>query len=123
LLKQKPFVLVVDDDNDLRPTVSELLQEEGYETAEASNGREALALLRSGTLPAVVLLDIMMPGLDGMDVLREMRADPVLRHVPVLVLSASMVKEAPSNTRFLQKPFLADDLFSHVKSLISRSSQ
>ena len=72
-------VLIVDDDNDVRSALAELLEEEGFSVEGAANGREALALLRGGTVhPAVILLDLMMPGMDGWDFRHEQMRDPKL---------------------------------------------
>ena len=83
-------VLIVDDDNDVRSALAELLEEEGFSVEGAPNGREALALLRGGTVhPAVILLDLMMPGMDGWDFRHEQMRDPKLAAVPVVIVSAS----------------------------------
>ena len=83
-------ILIVDDDNDVRSALSELLEEEGFSVKGAPNGREALALLRGGTVhPAVILLDLMMPGMDGWDFRSEQMRDPQLAAVPVVIVSAS----------------------------------
>lgn len=82
-------VLIVEDDGDIRSSVSELLESEGYEVATAVNGREALALLRAGAeLPGVILLDLMMPELDGYQFREEQLADEKLKHIPVVLMSA-----------------------------------
>ena len=82
-------VLVVDDDDDIRTAVQEVLQEEGYPTVGASNGKEALELLRSTEdLPALVLLDLMMPEMDGWELLVRMDEDPALHRIPVALMSA-----------------------------------
>jgi adenylate cyclase len=80
-------ILVVDDDRVNRMLLARTLAASGHEVGTAENGREALERLRSGSWD-VVLLDIVMPELDGMSVLEEMKADPVLRDVPVIMISA-----------------------------------
>jgi adenylate cyclase len=80
-------ILVVDDDRVNRTLLARTLAASGHEVGTAENGREALERLRSGAWD-VVLLDIVMPELDGMSVLEEMKADPVLREVPVIMISA-----------------------------------
>ena len=112
-------VLVVDDEYTIRELISIVLEEEGYEVSTATNGGEAMERL-SAAQPDLVLLDIMMPVLDGREVLRRMRADPVLRHVPVLVMSAGAnpaMRDAASNG-FLRKPFDLSDLISNVSNLV-----
>jgi CheY-like chemotaxis protein len=81
-------VLVVDDDQDIRETLAELLTDEGYLVESASNGREALTTLRNGVRPDVILLDLMMPVMDGYQFRDEQRADPLLASIPVIVITA-----------------------------------
>jgi|SRR5579859_547565 len=86
---QRRAVLVVDDDDDIRGAVQEVLEGEGYRTLGASNGKEALDVLRtSANLPALVLLDLMMPEMDGWELLVRMDEDPTLHQVPVALMSA-----------------------------------
>src|ERR1700733_13792148 len=84
-----PIVLVVDDDHDIRGTLSQVLEDEGYSTAAASDGREALRLLRAGLRPCIIFLDLSMPGMDGWDFRADQMADPDLRTIPVVVITAA----------------------------------
>ncbi len=84
-----PALLIVDDDDSIRETLSEILEEEGYVVYRAADGREALAILRAGAPVSVVLLDIMMPVMDGPTFRQEQLADAALRHIPVLVMTAA----------------------------------
>lgn len=82
-------VMVVEDDRDLREILVGVLRARGYATFEAGDGREALDLLRGlADPPCVVLLDIMMPVMDGFEFRAEQRADAKLAHIPVVVLTA-----------------------------------
>lgn len=81
-------VLIVDDDPDIRETLAEVLGDAGYTVAGAENGADALATLRDGWLPCVILLDLMMPVMDGFQFLKARQLDPRLAHIPVIVLSA-----------------------------------
>ena len=82
-------VLLVDDDAAIRLAVEELLVDEGYTVHAAQNGSEALSLLREARLlPAVILLDLMMPVMDGWSFRRAQVCDPRLAPIPVVVLSA-----------------------------------
>ena len=82
-------LLVVEDDRDIREIVMETLADEGYLAVGATNGKDALELLRSGApLPCVILLDIMMPVMDGRSFRAAQLADPALAHIPVVVMTA-----------------------------------
>ena len=104
------FVLIVDDIEANRDLLSRLLERQGYEVASAENGREALERLRADTFD-LVLLDIMMPEMDGYEVLQRLGADEALRHIPVIMISA--LSELDSVVRcigmgaedYLPKPF------------------
>ena len=81
-------VLVVDDNAALREVMSAALESEGYRVSLAGDGREALEALHRGPLPDLILLDMMMPGMDGWEFLRKRRHEPALAAIPVLVVSA-----------------------------------
>lgn len=81
-------VLLVEDDLDIAEAILDVLMDEGYEVAHATNGREALELLHSQPRPAVILLDLMMPEMDGPEFRAEQLRDPKLSSIPVVVLSA-----------------------------------
>ncbi|HET7042033.1 MAG TPA: response regulator, partial [Gemmatimonadales bacterium] len=82
----KPLVLVVDDERDSRALLRTYLEEDGYRTAEASDGAEGLALARE-LHPALITLDVRMPNVDGLSMLRQLRQDPELAAIPVVVVS------------------------------------
>lgn len=120
MTSSKP-VMIVDDDLDLRELLSELIQDEGYEVVQASHGAEALALLRSGHLnPSLILLDLMMPVLDGWAFRRAQMEDPALREIPVIVLTADVSAPARAQSSgigfadFLLKPVSIDLLLQRV---------
>jgi CheY-like chemotaxis protein len=81
-------VLVVEDDPDLREMMEQLLHLEGFAPLTAPNGQEALNLLHAGAPVKVILLDLMMPVMDGWEFRRQQRADPKLAAIPVVVMSA-----------------------------------
>ncbi len=82
-------VLLVEDDQDVAEAMIDVLVDEGYLVAHASNGREALDLLRHTDLsPSVILLDLMMPGLDGFGFIEELRARTAWHDVPIVVMTA-----------------------------------
>ena len=111
-------VLIVEDDEDLREMMAQLLTLEGFQTAAVANGREALDYLHQATRPDVIVLDLMMPIMDGWEFRRRQQADPVLAPVPVIVLSAlDQARAANLNaTAFLKKPLDFDRLLTLVRS-------
>jgi CheY-like chemotaxis protein len=110
-------VLVVDDDRDIRETLQELLEQEGCEVATARNGVEALSAARRDQ-PALILLDLFMPVMDGLEFRRVQRDDPDLAHIPVVVFSAAVGMEARVSelgvAGFLEKPLRIEQLFETV---------
>ena len=93
-------VLVVDDDPSICSALSEVLQEEGFEVASAANGRAALDLLRDGPAPSAILLDLMMPVMDGWDFRQVQLQDPGLRDIPVVVVTAAGFSAATVHAQF-----------------------
>jgi class 3 adenylate cyclase len=121
-----PTLLVVDDNEDNRYTLTRRLGREGFSNiATATNGREALELLRAKPID-LVLLDIMMPDMNGYEVLEHLKADPQLRHIPVIMISA--VDEIESVIRcvelgaedYLSKPFNPTLLRARVGATLER---
>lgn len=113
-------VLVVEDDSDIRFGLEVLLKDEGYKPLTAANGRQALALLRSmPELPGLILLDLMMPDMDGWQFRAEQRRDPALASIPIMVLSAEA--DLPRLTAKLgavgvmQKPVHVEELLNQIK--------
>ncbi len=111
-------VLVVDDDEAIRETIKEVLQEQGFSVATARSGAEALAWLRASTAPALILLDLSMPMMDGQTFRQEQRKDPLLAPIPVIAISAAAglaEKVRPMQIDgYLRKPMALDDLISTV---------
>jgi len=85
----KRTVLVIEDDPDVRGALAELLSGEGYQVSASADGAEALDTLRGGLRPSVIVLDLMMPNVDGWDFRRAQLEDPALAAVPVVLLTAS----------------------------------
>jgi CheY-like chemotaxis protein len=81
-------ILVIDDDPNSRDLLQRMLESEGYAVATASNGEEGLELART-VEPSLITLDVLMPGMDGWAVLRELKADPALQHIPVMMVSVT----------------------------------
>lgn len=117
-------ILIVDDDSDVRSALAELLEEEGFSVEAARNGREALIRLRTGKIhPALILLDLMMPGMDGWDFRSEQMRDPRLASVPVVIVSASGFSSESIRTQFgpaayVEKPIEKDVLLGAIRAIV-----
>jgi len=99
-------VLIVEDDRDMREMMAQLLTLEGFDAGTAANGRDALHYLKQGDLPDLILLDLMMPIMDGWEFRRQQQQDPALAKLPVIVLSALDPTRATEfgDAVFLTKP-------------------
>jgi CheY-like chemotaxis protein len=108
------LILVVDDDPDIVELLRRLLRDVGYEVATAS-GDAALSLARARQ-PRVILLDLLMPGMDGAEVSRRLRTDPATAHIPIIALSATpqWLPALPVSDR-LTKPFKLGHLLAKVR--------
>src|SRR5258706_559410 len=82
-------ILLVEDDPDIRADLAELLRDDGFEVITAQNGQDALARLQQGLMPKVILLDLMMPVMDGWTFRSEQLRDPDLARIPTLLLSGA----------------------------------
>jgi CheY-like chemotaxis protein len=113
------LVLVVDDDRDIRESLADLLGDEGYRVVTASDGQEALEILRQlDGQPCVILLDLMMPIMSGAELHAEMAADPKLATIPVVVISADASvkqKAAALGSEYLAKPMHFDRVLHAVE--------
>jgi CheY-like chemotaxis protein len=120
-------ILVVDDDREVRDALTELLETDGYQVVVAANGVAALAAARRGPAPCAILLDLMMPHMDGWDFRAEQRRDPALKNVPVVVITAagfspeSVRAQLGTDVEFVPKPPPADGLLSVVRRLCRNS--
>ncbi len=113
-------VLVVDDEPDLREIFAAVLQRDGYDVLTANNGSEAMCLLRDGARPHAILLDLMMPVMDGWQFRVAQKADPVLAGIPVIAMSADCSAKAAAIDAelFLAKPLAAHTLRGTVDRLL-----
>ena len=106
-------VLVIEDDRDLRENIGELLGDEGYEVALAENGKEGLRQARQRR-PGIIVLDLMMPVMNGWEFCEAQRMDPVLAEIPVIVISAAAQCPPAAADAFLPKPFDGERLIELV---------
>lgn len=118
-----PAILVVEDEPDLAALITGLLNAEGYRIALACNGRQALALAASDH-PALVVLDLALPGVDGREVLRSLKAQRATADIPVIVVSAYVGRLSAEDRGLiravLEKPFNLDALLSAVALAVQR---
>jgi CheY-like chemotaxis protein len=98
-------VLVIDDDEGIRSALAEILELSGYEVAVAADGVEGVELLEYGLEPSAIVLDLMMPRMDGWTFLARLRKDPRYEGLPVVVTSAVAAESPPGADACLQKPF------------------
>jgi CheY-like chemotaxis protein len=116
-------ILVVDDEFGIAETLQLLLEDEGYHVVTASNGRQGLQRLADG-VPDLVLLDYMMPGLDGPGMLRAIRGDATYRDIPVIMMTAlpkATVADGVGGlcyAGFLRKPFRACEVLDLVAQVL-----
>lgn len=120
-------VLVVDDDPDIREAMIEVLEESGHQATGAANGNEALAQLRaSSEHPCLILLDLMMPVMDGREFREEQMRDPALSPIPVVVISAFRDVEHTAQqmkvAAHVKKPVSLRDLVQLVERYCLRTS-
>lgn len=112
-------VLIVEDDEDVREAIVEVLEDQRFTWIAAPNGAEALEALKGEPNPCIILLDLMMPVMDGWQFRRALLDDPLLAHVPVVILSAhaDLQKTASSlnATAHLQKPLQLEKLMNIVE--------
>ncbi len=121
-------ILFIDDDIDTLKLVGLMLERQGYEIAVASDGLSGLSKAASEQ-PDLILLDVMMPDLDGFEVTRRLRADPSLAHIPIIMFTAkTMVDDKVAGFEagvddYLTKPTHPAELTAHVKAVLARSAQ
>lgn len=109
-------ILIVDDEAPVRHFLAIVLIEAGYTTIEAINGREALTVLQTQR-PDLIITDVMMPLMGGVQLTREVKARESTRHIPVIIMSAAgpRVADGAGAEAFIDKPFMLDDMEALVK--------
>lgn len=123
-MEKRPIILVVDDEAPIRHVLLDLLADEGYQAMEAPNGRIALEMAREHH-PDLILMDVMMPELNGRQTLRAFHAETALATIPVVLMSAAGRAMAPADgvVTFLPKPFDLQQVLDVVKTaLLNRST-
>ena len=119
--ESKGTILVVDDDADIRASLSDLLSAEGFEVATAEDGQTALECLSKLSRPCLILLDLGMPRMDGWEFLSRLNGKGGGRRVPVVLLSGlAYIRDAPGVADFLAKPIRPDRLLECVRRFCTR---
>ena len=121
-------ILIIDDEFPMRYLIEHQLKREGFTVTLAKDGPDGLAAV-SRHKPDLVVLDVMMPGMDGFEVCQQIKATPETAQIPVIFLTASEVKEyktrafAVGADDYLTKPFLAEELLAHISAVLKRSER
>ena len=123
LISTAKLLLIVEDDDTARDCLYTLLLEAGYEVAQAANGQEALDVLRNGPIPDLILLDMLMPVLDGWRLARQLKALPYLASVPVIVVTGSILTRewalAHGCAGLLHKPVEPELLLEQIEQCLA----
>jgi len=123
-----PLILVVDDYQDAREMYAEYLQFSGFRVAEARNGNEAVTQAFA-LKPDLILMDLSLPGMDGWEATRVLKADERTKHIPVVALTGHALAGASEGARkagcdsFVTKPCLPDDLVVEVRRMLNAVKQ
>jgi DNA-binding response OmpR family regulator len=124
--EQRPLAVIADDEDDILMLVDAVLRNAGFDVVGARNGSEALAEIRS-LRPQLAVLDLSMPELDGLEVLRRVRADPELAELPVVILTARAQEAdvalgyAQGASKYVRKPFRPKELAALAQALVQPS--
>lgn len=115
-------ILIVEDEQDIRESLREVLEDEGFEVKTAVNGKDALAKLESNEcVPDLILLDLLMPVMNGLEFRKEQMTRKTHSGIPVVIMSADTATEqkaSRANAKFLKKPLELDRLFAAIKETI-----
>lgn len=123
---KKPRILVADDEPDLLAVMKDTLEHEGFEVSTAGDGQEALDIIRKD-VPDIAIMDLMMPRKNGFEVCKELREDPLLEHLPLIILSASTGKASKVEgldlgaDDFITKPVDVAELLARVRMILRRN--
>ncbi len=109
-------ILIIEDNKDIKDSLKLALELEGYNVFSAENGKEGLDRLHSMPTPCMILLDLMMPVMNGWEFMEEMNKDILYAHIPVVIVSALTEKQnAPKSEGYIQKPIDLNNLISIVE--------
>lgn len=118
------YILVVEDNDDVREMMALTLELAGHKVSTAVNGQDALEKLQSGTRPALILLDLMMPVMNGWEFRLALENDPSLKQVPIIIVSAATAELAhrAAAAAYLPKPIDMDELLTVVGGFCGRGA-
>lgn len=121
-------ILVIDDALDLIELTKRLLQSRGYETSSLTDGDQALEFIKKDP-PDLIIMDMLLPGKDGTQICHEIKSDPSLRHIPVILSTGQVINDDDLAAEgllkpddYLTKPFEIDDLLNKINHLLSTRS-
>jgi CheY-like chemotaxis protein len=129
-MSEQPLILIVDDDPDIREGISAVLETRDYRLATASDGLQCMDLIRQET-PKLLILDMMMPRMDGFAVIRELRGDPQYAGLPIIILT-TVIEDAAYRRyeletgiamdvqAYIEKPAPPDELLRHVSAIVDQ---
>ena len=126
--QERVTILVVDDEEDIRAVLGLILTRAGYDVREAEDGESALVSVERDP-PGLILLDVLMPGMDGFEVCRRVRTDPETAHIPILMLSAKTDSRSRQEgisagaTAYLTKPQAPAQLLRHVADALASAAE
>jgi DNA-binding response OmpR family regulator len=117
-------ILIVDDDPTIRSVLEALLEDEGFKPALAANGREALLMAREDP-PALILMDLMMPIMSGVEAARQIKTDPATASIPIIAMSAGFILRGSADElladSIISKPFDLDALIASIRTTLRRT--
>jgi len=123
-------ILIVEDDADTRSIVRTILSTEGYNTAEVANGEDAIKYFEDNEAPAVAILDIMMPGISGLEVALRMKQQPKTQRIPIIILTAKDSSEDMllaykdySIDYYIPKPFTYKQLINGINIVLGKNAE
>jgi len=123
-----PEILLVDDDDELREMIADGLEAAGFVVTRAADGKDALGHLRTNSLPSLVLLDLLMPGMNGWQLCEVMHADPVLARIPVVALTATASMDPESLhladvADWIAKPFDLEQVLNVIRPFLAKAER
>jgi CheY-like chemotaxis protein len=112
-------ILIVDDDSGSRTAMADVLRDEGFDVVAVEDGSAALEQLRGSSPPRLIVLDLMMPGMDGWDLRHEQKRDPRIAEIPVIAVSAA--GKLPDADVHFRKPLDLDKFLAAVRQYVQPS--